>query len=974
MRINPFYVLCFFVAVFTLTLLVYPTRRELAELYLASGDIQRSKDIIDKAVAEDGSDYPLLITAAEVYHLLGKPEQAIDFLLKARPLKPRNVAMLNSLATYYQWNMQPLLAMPVYEEILAADPGRTDILRTLVSHYRYYGMPDKESLALARLIQLESTTATKTALAIRSVLREELLGLAGLRLAGDYDPLRDLLMQQLFVVSENLEEELRDGATVSTEEYTTYCLEHFMRTGMVQQGGQFATRLDTLQGGVAARLRLAQVLQWNNLLPEAVAYLKDVDHQVPRNEEVLVALSRAARDAEDMQTVEYALESLTNAVPDKTEYAEQLAEVYLANNQVDKALNLFDRLLATAVDTLRILGRMLTAALFSGEPSTMRLALEKALPFPTDRPDIVETKVELHLALNEPEKAYVLLREAADKNTPDHEQLVRLLDVAAATGQPPLVVDAVRLALGREPDNVDFMRAGADALLTVSEPAEAYRLLKKIATATRLEPDTLTMLEAAGYTGTPATVEEAATLAATLHPASRTVMDTAAEVLLWVENPVKALPYAVKAARLSKGDREQVMRMVEIASFTGDPTRFLEALRIAGTLRPDDEDLAMTSAQALAAQGDASAFESLLSRFMRSGKDVALLRRWATMAEEAGLVEQAFRLWYQIYRADTTDTNLGRKVARLAFDTGHYTIAAQTWTRLADASRNDFEAASGAGAAWAAAGDTAKALRYFEQALAIRPQDRPTMLEVARNALYTGKYERSVDMYESYGLASLEENDRFALAEAYGNTGKAAKALEFFGPLLDRDPLPKDRALLITRLFNLAGQRQRAEKLYPRLTRAYGDDSTFLANLGAEAFFAEHLPPALAIFNKLLETEPENATALKGSAMVYAEQGNTRAAIERFRMFNSRYPDDGDAHFRLAELYTRTGRTELALREYKTAARLLKGVLRPPDASGPSGTFGPSGKSGKSDSTDNNRTTRVKALQPQGPEAPRSTQ
>lgn len=901
----------------------------MAQLYLKNGNIQNSKAIVETALTDNRADYALLMTAAEVYHLLGRPERSIALLQQAHELKPRNLAMLDRLAMYYEWNMQPLQAIPIYEDIVAAAPTRADTLRTLVSHYRYYGMPDKESHAIARLILLESATGAPSRLAVQSVLREELLNLANIRLKEEYEPLRDLLMQQLFVVSERLNEALRENETISEEEYTTLCLEHFLRTGKLQEGALFALKIDSIQGGVAARLRYSLVMQWNNLIREAFNYLKEVDRLTPGNEQVLLALGNVARRISERDTIEYALENLTRTAPDNPDYAEQLAEVYLESNKTDKALNLFDRLLSSTLDTFHILGRMLTAALFSGEQSTMRLALEKAVQYPTDRADIVETKVELHLALNEPDKAYALLRTQIEKAAPSRDQLERLLSVAQETGNPPTVLEAIRLALYHEPDDSVFLRTGADALLAVDDPAEAYRLLKKVAVTGRLEQDALRMLETAGFTADPVIVDDAATTAATLHPASLKVMDSATEIFLWVNSPAKALPYAEKAAKLSRGDKGQVLRMIEIASFTGEQAALLQALRTAGKLRPNDEDIAMASAQALASGGDTAAFEALLGRFTGSGRNVDQLRRWAVIAENAGITEQAYRLWHQIYKNTPNDLTLARKVAGLAFDTGHYKTSAEIWSRIAATDKKDFDAAVAAGTAWAAAGDTPQALAYFEKALAINPQDRPTMLEAARNALYSGKYKRSVELYETYGVSALQEEDRLILAEAYGNTGNAAKALELFAPLLAKDPLPKEHALAITRLLNIAGQRQKAASLYGKLARAYGDDTDFLANLGAEAFFADHLSPALEIFSKVLESVPHNATALKGSAMIHAENSNIRTAITLFREYNKRYPNDGDAHFRLAELYTVTGKNEYALKEYKIAARLLKRILRP---------------------------------------------
>lgn len=927
MRIHPLYVLIFFASLFLMTLLIYPSQRDLAQLYLESGDIQSAKTILESTLTENATDHSLLITASEVYNLLGRPEKAITLLRQAQILKPRNVAMLTLLARYLEWDMRPKEALPIYEGIVAANPTRKDILRTLISHYRYFGMAAEESNTLARLLVQDTYPDNVRSLPLLMVLRGELTRLAEARLEGESVPLRDVLMQRLFIVGDQLITSLREGEKVSMLEYTTYCLEHYLRAGKLAEGAIFADRLDALNGGVETRLRFATVMRWNGLLRDALALLREVNRQTPGNETVLLALSSVARDLGDTEAVEMALEGLTDAVPDKMEYREQLAEVYLENNKITKAIELFDKLLASAVDSFRILGKLLTAALTTGKPDTMRLVLEKAQHYPTDRVDILNAKVELHMALDEPDKAYALLRTYADTHTPTHDQLVRVVEIALSTDTPPIIMDAVRLALLHEPDELQFMRQGAEALLGTDQSAEAFQLLKRVARKSNLESDTLTMLEAAGASGSPALVQEATAEAAALQPSSATVMDRAAEVFSWIEQPRNALPYAEKAARLSHGEKARIMKLIEIASFTGDPILFRNALVLAGKLRPDDSEIAIASAQALAAEGDTAAFDALINRFMASNKNAELIRKWATIADKAGLADQAFRLWYQVYKAAPSDAVARETVARLALDSGRYKIAATVWSDIADSRPASYAPAFSAGTAWAALGNVEKALGYFEKALELKPADRPTMLEVARNALYSGNYKRAVTLFEAYGVSQLQEEERFALAEAYGNTGEARKALELFSPLLKKDPLPKNRAIQITQLLNLAGQRQQAAALYTKLAETYGDDPVFVSKLGAEAYFADHLVPALALFNKVLESKPDDATALKGSAIILAENNNALAAIERLREYNRRYDDDGDAHYRLAELYTLVGRKGPALNEYKAASRLLKGKL-----------------------------------------------
>ncbi len=95
------------------------------------------------------------------------------------------------------------------------------------------------------------------------------------------------------------------------------------------------------------------------------------------------------------------------------------------------------------------------------------------------------------------------------------------------------------------------------------------------------------MLLAASETQDLKLAKQAAGYAENIAPKDVKVIAQAGEIMLWLNSPKDGYPYYKKAAIMTGGNREYVMNLIQIASYTGDKSIFRDAADTAIRLRPD---------------------------------------------------------------------------------------------------------------------------------------------------------------------------------------------------------------------------------------------------------------------------------------------------------------------------------------------------------------------------------------------------
>ncbi|WP_243543923.1 tetratricopeptide repeat protein [Pseudodesulfovibrio tunisiensis] len=924
MNVRHWQVLCFVAAVITASLLAFPFRRDLIQLYLDSGDITTAASVMEEVLHDDPDNYALLLQAAKINFMLGRPDQAITALEKALRQKPHNLNALRTLAQYREWNVQPMQAANVYERIAEVRPT-AEIYRKLVGFYRYFGEREKEYRAIARLIGMTAEEKTEGAPRFIRALAPDLNRLAALELDDESTPYQDFLMQRLFILDERYRLETQEPSGPDVEQFAIWAGELYMATDNLDMGRAFATRLDTARGGATARLALASVLRWNGRYADALPLLTEIRAEQPDNLEVIQTLAQVGRDAGNYEVAAGALEDLSERDPGNSQIRRDLISVYMEGGMFERAVAVLRTFMNTMADAAQYLHAFLNAALFSGSREALEAAAEQSERFDITDPAMLRTRGEIYLALEQAGDAYPLLREVAVKRDGRPDDLSLLIDAAGATDDPALVLDALTLALRYRPDDPAIVRAAADSYNAADRPDKAYGLIRKIVLKTKAPDDARRMLEYAGYTGKAEPVTQAVATVRRLFPDSLQLTELAGEVSLWTRPPAQAYPLFRRAVELTGRDKARIMRMIEVASFSGKASLFRDAVFLARELRPEDRELAFYAAEIHASEGDKVKLADLMRVFAKNIRhNRALLEKWAVYAESAGLNEEAYHLFSQLFEDHPDSSKYRDAKIRLAEYTDRPDVAASLLAPQSDASPRNFDLAMRTGRAFLGAGLPPEALRYFRRAAGIRPADEDAALAMLEAQAAGGDFAKAIEYYETLARKrQLTEEERIFLAEAHVNAGQPERALNLLAEYADATDSQPRGALVLARAMALTGKGRKARRLFRQLARAQANNAEFLILAGSESLYLGMAEIAADMFDRALRLVPGDIRAMKGMAIAYADYGQEHRAERAFRSYLKKYPGDADAHLRLAELYGRIGKPSLALRQSKTAERLL---------------------------------------------------
>lgn len=189
----------------------------------------------------------------------------------------------------------------------------------------------------------------------------------------------------------------------------------------------------------------------------------------------------------------------------------------------------------------------------------------------------------------------------------------------------------------------------------------------------------------------------------------------------------------------------------------------------------------------------------------------------------------------------------------------------------------------------------AKAIQYYQAALKLDPSAGIVLEELTDLYISTGRLRDAITQAEDMLTQNPDNLDaRRMLGRIYlralgeGQPGRGAseenlrKALEQFDKITQKDPSDADSWAKMGHLYRMSNKPQEAEKAY----------------------------------NAALKAAPENQDALTGLAMLYADAGDTKAAIEKLKAATNKNPNEQTLAM-LAEQYE-------TAHDYKSAAEVLR--------------------------------------------------
>lgn len=223
------------------------------------------------------------------------------------------------------------------------------------------------------------------------------------------------------------------------------------------------------------------------------------------------------------------------------------------------------------------------------------------------------------------------------------------------------------------------------------------------------------------------------------------------------------------------------------------------------------------------------------------------------------------------------------------------------------------------------------ATSLLEKALALQPQSAATLFELGRVALARREFPRAAERLEAALRADPGAvQAHYPLAMAYRGLGRADEAAAHLKQWKDvelrpADPLMEEIGSLLgsaieyevrgTRALDRREWGEAIANFRAGLERAPSDASLHL-NLGTALFLSGDVEQARAAFETAIRLSPAYARGHFALGLLEAEAGRADAAIERFSAAVKYDPAFIDARFSLAEILRGTGRTESSLPHY----------------------------------------------------------
>ena len=467
------------------------------------------------------------------------------------------------------------------------------------------------------------------------------------------------------------------------------------------------------------------------------------------------------------------------------------------------------------------------------------------------------------------------------------------------------------------------------------------------------------LLAAAEATGNKDIMTMAAGFALDLYPRDRDVLAAAARLYLAADRSADAYPLFFKLASAGR-TRENVLKMLEVAGFTGRADFMVQAAGLAQKTYFADPEIGPATAEILAGQNRLPEAAAAYSAYLRKNRgdtkallrlteiyewmndpsasylllkplvdqnrmDKSLLMRAARLAEAAGKNREAFSIVQRLSRAYPQEGRFKADMARLAAWSNQPQIAAGILAEISDEDRKSYEKALAAGNAFVEADQTKKALLYLERAMALRPDNVDLRRSLVKYYGWTGRRQKQVEnLFALEKKGALQKEEKIMLAEVYLQRRQGSQALELLEHVDKERALPYREGMMLAQAYFLSGQEAAADRIFRRLAGENARNSRLLAELGNQALALKRTDTALDFYESALRLNPQSAVALKGSAQIFAWNNDARRAVKRFEDHNRIQADDVEARFQLGELYFSSNQKGQAFGEYKKTLELIR--------------------------------------------------
>jgi tetratricopeptide (TPR) repeat protein len=188
----------------------------------------------------------------------------------------------------------------------------------------------------------------------------------------------------------------------------------------------------------------------------------------------------------------------------------------------------------------------------------------------------------------------------------------------------------------------------------------------------------------------------------------------------------------------------------------------------------------------------------------------------------------------------------------------------------------------------------------------------------------------AIEQYEAIiKIEPKNPDNHLLLGRLYYLNKDLTKAESEFKTAMSIDPTSEEAITNLAYLYNDEGDNKKAAEV---LSAVPDDKRTakIYSALGTTYEQQKEYKKAIESFRKALTIDKENLDAMRGLAQNLANDNQIEAALEEYRTIQDADPQDATAALRVAEIYRRMGKFDLAMENLKKAGALVQDSLEIP--------------------------------------------
>src|SRR2546423_13419945 len=188
----------------------------------------------------------------------------------------------------------------------------------------------------------------------------------------------------------------------------------------------------------------------------------------------------------------------------------------------------------------------------------------------------------------------------------------------------------------------------------------------------------------------------------------------------------------------------------------------------------------------------------------------------------------------------------------------------------------------------------------------------------------------AIEQYEQMVKIEPDNVDNhLLLGRLYRLNNDLQKAENEFKIAVKLQPDSEEAVTTLAYLYNEEGDTNRAAQVLASIPDAARSAKLYSA-LGYTYEQQKQYKNAIDAYKRAIELDRDNLDAIRGLAQNLMNDGQTNAALEQYKIIADANPEDAQTYLKMAEIYRKTGKFDLALENLKNAESMVQDSIEFP--------------------------------------------